>query len=388
MQGIGEFLPGNHIVLLESGREYFPALADCIRLAVTEIYLETYIFEDDATGRFVAAELAAAARRGVAVRVLVDGFGGRPFPDTLMPGLLDAGAQVLIYRPEIGRLRFKRHRLRRLHRKLVVIDGRIGFVGGINIIDDMHTPGHMPPRYDYAVKVEGPLLAPMHATARRLWEIVAWASLRYRLHDPHRPNIRAEPCGDVEAAFLVRDNIAHRRDIEDAYLSALADARSDAMIACAYFLPGRRFRQALRDAAERGVKVVMILQGRVEYRLLHYASRALYGTLLASGVRIIEYHQSFLHAKVAVVDGVWATVGSSNIDPFSLLLAREANVVVRNARFAAQLSASLNQAIARGGREVRHDHWRRRSLLERALIWLAYAGVRLLIGLSGYGGRH
>ena len=231
---------------------------------------------------------------------------------------------------------WRRDRVRRLHRKLVVADDRVAFIGGINIIDDFDTPRQKPPRYDYAVKIEGPLVGEVREEAVRLWNRIALARLerRWRVAHPHHAP-RLPPRGSQKAALVVRDNLRHRRDIEDAYLEAIGTAKQEIIIASAYFFPGRRFRRALVSAAAHGVRVVLLLQGRVEYVLLHYASRALYGTLLEAGVEIYEYHRSFLHAKVAVVDGHWATVGSSNIDPFSLLLAREANVVTEDRRFAA-----------------------------------------------------
>ncbi|HEY9193741.1 MAG TPA: cardiolipin synthase ClsB [Methyloversatilis sp.] len=376
-------LGGNDIRLLVCGGQYFPALEQAIDEAHSEIFLETYIFADDETGQRIAAALARAARRGVRVRVLVDGFGARDFEDSHRQSLESAGVNTLVFRPEVGRLRFKRNRLRRMHRKLAVIDAQIGFAGGINIIDDMHTPGHKPPRFDYAVRVQGPLVTRMHHECLKLWERVAWATLQFRPRLPRLRNTGPRKPGQMRAALLVRDNLRHRRDIEDAYLQAIDSAYREILIANAYFLPGRRFRQALTLAAQRGVKVTLILQGRVEYALLHYASQALYGSLLSQGVRIIEYRRSFLHAKAAVIDDDWATVGSSNIDPFSLMLAREANVVVRDAGFARQLQHSLELACRHGGRELRHGQWQARPLHERMLRWLAYGMVRLMIGLAG-----
>ncbi|MBX3667904.1 MAG: cardiolipin synthase ClsB [Rhodocyclaceae bacterium] len=382
------FLRGNQILLLESGTDYFPALIAAIDAARQEIFLETYIFEDDGTGRLVSGALARAAGRGVRVRVLVDGFGAREFPSRIMPRLTDAGVEVLIYRREIGNLRLRRHRLRRLHRKLSVIDGRVAFVGGINIIDDMHTPHQTPPRFDYAVRIEGPLLADLHAAARRLWGLVAWANFRHRFRTLETVSPVAERRGTVAAAFLTRDNLRHRRDIEQAYLNAIAGARDEILLANAYFLPGIHFRHALVRAAQRGVKVTILLQGRVEYVLLHYASQALYGSLLANGVRLFEYHRSFLHAKVAVVDRKWATVGSSNIDPFSLLLAREGNIVVQNRDFAGRLRQSLFSAMEGGATELTVEDWQGKPWYKRLMRWLAYTLTRAMIGLAGYGGEH
>ena len=381
------FLPGNRLDLLETGGEYFPTLIAAIESAAEEIRLETYIFEDDDTGRKVAAAMAGAARRGVRVQLMVDGFGSRGFMQKLGAKLIADGVEVLIYGPDVSPFTFRRHRLRRLHRKLAIIDARIAFVGGINIIDDMNTPGQEPPRYDYAVRVEGPLLAPIYASMRHLWQLVSWTRFRHRFETSQRHFAATAVCGEVAAAFLIRDNLRHRRDIEEAYLHAIAAAHSEIILANAYFLPGRRFRHALMAAAQRGIKVTVLLQGRVEYTLLHHATQALYGALLSAGIHLFEYRKSFLHAKVAVIDGIWATVGSSNIDPFSLLLAREANIVVKNAAFAAKLLASLRGAMTVGAAEVKTEDWVKKPLLARAANWLAYTMVRLMIGVSGYGGK-
>ncbi len=382
-----ELIGGNRLKLLRSGTEYFPALLAAIDASRHEIFLETYIFDTDQTGRRVADALQAAARRGVAVHLTVDGFGSKDMSPALAAELKEAGVRLLVFRRKISPWTLRRNRLRRMHRKLVVVDRRIGFVGGINIIDDSNTPRHTPPRYDYAIQVEGPLLRPMHDAAARLSHWVAWASLRERW--PLRRHLPVDDAvkGDQAAALVVRDNVRHRSDIEDAYLSAIQSAHTEILIANAYFFPGRRFRRALAAAAGRGVAVTLLLQGRVEYLLLHYASRALYGSLLQAGVEIHEYHRSFLHAKVAVIDGRWATVGSSNIDPFSLLLAREANVVVEDRKFATELRLSLHEAMEQGAIAVR-SQWLRQPLWKRLPIWISYGLVRLLMGVFGYGGQH
>lgn len=188
----------------------------------------------------------------------------------------------------------------------------------------------------------------------------------------------------MNAAFLVRDNFRHRREIETAYLEAIASAKSDIFFAHAYFLPGRDFRQALIAAARRGVRVVLLLQGRVEYLLQHYATRALYGSFLDAGIEIYEYRKSFLHAKVAVIDSHWATVGSSNIDPFSLLLSREANIVVDDAEFAKTLANSLKKTVATDGSRILPDSWQLQPAIFRFMSWISYGLLRLLMMVSGY----
>ncbi len=376
---------GNRVTLLVSGVEYFPALEAELDAARHEIHLETYIFENDVAGRAIGAALARAARRGVETNVMVDGFGSSDLDAAFIAELRGAGVNFLVFRPDNSPWIFRRARLRRLHRKIAVIDARVAFVGGINIIDDMDTPGHTPPRFDYAVRVEGPLVARVHAAVKRLWALVTATQLRAGWRRLREMGPFSAPRGGQRAAFLVRDNIRHRSDIEQAYLSAIEGARSEIIMANAYFFPGIHFRRALMDAAARGVRVVLLLQGRVEYVLLHYASRALYGAFLDGGIEIHEYHKSFLHAKVAVVDGYWATVGSSNIDPFSLLLAREANIVIEDQTFAGQLRESLVTAMAEGSRKLEPQYWQRQPFPVRVMTWLSYGLARLLTGLFAYG---
>lgn len=386
---IPEFTEGNRLTLLRNGAEYFPALEAAIGAAQREFFLETYIYADDDSAARITEALIEAAGRGVAVHVLVDGFGSR---DLIAPDLgyrlLAAGVKFLVFRPQVRWFHFRRRRLRRMHRKMAVSDARVGFVGGINVIDDMHTPRHMPPRFDFAVRVEGPLVEQIQEQAERLWSRVAWVNLQRRWRVRLRAQRDYGRKGTQRAALLVRDNLRHRSDIEDAYLEAIHGAHEEIIIANAYFFPGKRFRHALIDAAGRGVRVVVLLQGRVEYMLLHYASRAVYGTLLDAGVEIHEYYRSFLHAKVAVIDGHWSTVGSSNIDPFSLLLAREANLVAMDREFAGEMRDVLQEALVHGARVVQKTHWFRQPLPRRIMIWVAYGLVRLLMGVFGYGGRH
>jgi cardiolipin synthase A/B len=386
------FIPGNRLHLLCNGEEYFPALVAAIDSANTEVFLETYIFADDETGSLVTDALARAAARGVRVHLLLDGFGSREFAPRFRAMLRQSGAEVLVFRPQISPWTLRRGRLRRMHRKLACIDGRVAFVGGINVIDDFDTLARTPPRFDYAVRIEGPLTEEVRAASARLWSRVSWATFRRRWGGRRgRENSvgggasagtpRAISEGQ-SVALAVRDNVRHRRDIEEGYLRFIGEAREEIVLANAYFLPGRRFRRALTDAAARGVHVVLLLQGKVEYMLQHYASRALYGALLDAGIEIREYTRSFLHAKVAVFDRRVASVGSSNIDPFSLLLAREANVFIDDPKFAAQLRSSLDEAMLTDSRAVPPQLWKHQPIWLRVRIWLAYGISRLLISFA------
>ncbi len=386
---MNRFLPGNRITLLSNGDQYFPALIGAIDAARETVWFETYIFADDATGRLVAGALIRAAQRGVTVRALVDGWGAKFYLTVALEReMRDGGVDFQKYRPEVAPWQFRSHRLRRLHRKLCVVDGEIAFVGGINVIDDENTPRQTPPRIDFAVSVEGPLLPEIEQTMQRVWGIVQLVRTGTSELPLLFPESRRAPrVGTQTARFVIRDNLRHRRDIERAYLAAIRTAKREIILANSYFFPGIRIRRALVSAAQRGVAVTLLLPGRVEYLLLHLATRAMYGQLLQAGIAIEEYHRSMLHAKVAVVDDIWATVGSSNIDPYSLLMAREANVIVRDRGFNEKLKGQLRELIATGSRRVVPDDWHSRSRPYKAAIWIAYGIVRMAMGLVGYGGN-
>ena len=342
---------GNHLTLLQNGTDFFPALEAAIDQAQHHVYLESYIFAHDATGQRIGAGLMRAAQRGVACRLLIDGYGSQSYPAAALTALRNAGVSALVYRPHISPWRFPRQHLRRLHRKLAVIDQQYAFIGGINIVDDAKLLD-APPQFDYAVRVTGPLVATIQQEMHSLHTRLAWAQLRQSRNAKAKPLPAPATTGNIRAALVLRSNLRHRRDIENAYLSAIGKARQEIVLANPYFLPGRRFRKALLHAAMRGVKVRLLLQGRYEFRVVHYASRALYSQFLAAGIEIFEYQPSIMHAKVAVIDGHWSTIGSSNIDPTSLFLLREANLVVDDRSFAAALQASLNNAITHAAQQI------------------------------------
>jgi cardiolipin synthase len=383
------FFDGNQIQLLRNGADYFPALETAIKNAEREIYMQTYIYAADKVGINIGNALKLAAQRGVTVNVLLDGFGSKDLPEAFIKELETAGVQVMFYRPKISPWTLKKSRLRRLHRKVTVIDGKVGFVGGINIIDDYNVPQNMPPRIDYAVRLEGSLLPMLVASVHKLWQRIEWTHLQpinpdVHLHNSHRShNLKNTMQNGIKAALVMRDNMLHRRDIENAYLTAISHAHTEIIIANAYFVPGRRFRQALLKAAKRGVTVKLLLQGRMEYFLM-FATHAFYNIFLENGIEIYEYRKGFMHSKVAVIDSRWATVGSSNIDPFSLLLAREANVVVQDKAFATELRSDIMLSIQDGTHQVLPQEWAKGEIMKRFASWIAYGLVRVFVGVIGY----
>ena len=378
-----------------------------------------YIFRLDLAGKQLIHHLSLAAQRGLKVRVLIDGYGSAAEDEAIARMLHDAGAHCRVYRPEPKRFTLKSFdfmRLRRLHRKIVVVDATVGFVGGINIEDDYSTADPdvrtTDPRFDYAVRVVGPIVSDLVEALdllwlrTRHWRQTPLRNLRSRLRyfKRHRasshivstssslsssvfpsatsPPVFSPTTANMRAAFILRDNLRYRRTIERAYLFYIASAKTEIFIANAYFLPGGQLRGALIDAAKRGVKVRLLLQGKIEYQMQYHATRWIYDLFLREGIEIYEYLPSFLHAKVAVIDDV-SIVGSSNLDPFSLLLAREANVLVDDAGFTAQLRQSLENAVTRGSRIVELTLYGHRPFLGRIADGLCYLLLR--IGVTLYG---
>ncbi|MDP1899114.1 MAG: cardiolipin synthase ClsB [Rubrivivax sp.] len=402
------FVGGNRVELLQGGDDLFPRMEQAIDAASVEIWLATYIFHDDPAGTRIADSLKRAAARGVAVQVVVDGFGSIATMGRVRALFAGSEVRLEVFRPlDRWYSWLQPGQLRRLHHKLCVCDERVAFVGGINLIDDRHDINHGwmdAPRLDFAVQVQGPLAAAVHATARAMWvRSHLWRGWRDEVRVLARsaapvgdalalvrqmrgvnPLVDEEPAEPMRAAFLVRDNLRQRRAIERSYVEAIRRARTRVDLAVPYFYPGRGFRRALRAAARRGVRVRLLLQGKFDYRIAAMAAHALYDELRAHGVRIYEYTPAFLHAKVAIVDDNWATVGSSNIDPLSLLLNLEANVVVRDPDFTAELAARFEQALAvsaevTGARG--QTGWRR--WLHRGFVaWLAHLYLRVA-GITG-----
>ena len=405
------FVGGNAVRLLQGGSELFPAMCQAISAAREEIWFATYIFHSDDASRAVADALIAAATRGVKVHIVVDGFGSIATLPTIRQWLALSGVQLEIFRPlDRWYSWLQPGQLRRLHQKMCTVDGEVAFVGGINVIDDKHDLSHgwcEQPRLDFAVELRGPLAQAVQSATRAMWarahlghgwrdEVRSLASsaapvaqtfqLLRRLRLVSQDEDVDDELRPVRAAFIVRDNLRQRRAIERSYIDAIRAARTRVDLAVPYFYPGRAFMRALRQASHRGVQVRLLLQGMVDYRIAAEAARALYEQLCADGVRIFEYTPAYLHAKVAVVDDDWATVGSSNIDPLSLLLNLEANLVVHDVDFARSLAAALEVAFA-ASTEVLNPTMQRgwRGLLRRgAVAWIA----NLYLRVAGVTGRY
>ena len=408
--GAAGYVGGNRVGLLQGGDELFPAMQRAMAAARVQVWVASYIFHDDEAGQAMAQSLCATARRGVAVHLVVDGFGSLDALPRLREWLAADGVHLDVFRPlDRWSAWLQPAQLRRMHHKLCVVDEEVAFVGGINIVDD---------RIDLTTGAPSSRAWTSRSSCAARWcgrcsawhrpwaRVPAWGtngaarSVRWRAAAARWPT-RCSCCANcaaarrptrrpatsqapVRVAFVVRDNFGRRRAIERSYIEAVRAAQLSVDIACPYFYPRRAFRRSLLAAAQRGVRVRLLMQGKVDYRLAALAARVLYDELLSHGVRIFEYTPAFLHAKVAVVDDGWATVGSSNIDPLSLLLNLEANAVVQDEAFARLLRQRLDLAM-RASHEVKapllRQGWRR--WLSRGFVaWCANVYLRVA-GITG-----
>lgn len=344
---------GNRLQLLENGEEFFPRVFEVIAQARKEVLLETFILFEDKVGIELQKALISAAERGASVDVTVDGYGSADLTAEFVKAMTDVGIRIHMFDPH-KRLMGKRVNLfRRMHRKIVVVDGEIAFIGGINFSADHLADFGPGAKQDYALQVEGPVVHDIHrfslttvapkGPARRWWQ---------RRARPLADTYVGVSRGEARALLVTRDNEQHHTDIEEHYLQAIRDARSRLLIANAYFFPGYRVLREIRNAARRGVRVRLILQGQPDMPIAKFGARMLYNYLMNAGVEIHEYCRRPLHGKVALADYEWSTVGSSNLDPLSLSLNLEANLIIRDHVFNRVLHERLDHLLQNDCRRI------------------------------------
>jgi cardiolipin synthase len=376
----GKWIAGNDIRLLENGEAFFPRVFECIANARREVVLETFILFEDKVGLQLHEVLVAAARRGVQVDVTVDGFGSPDLSDEFRRTLAEAGVRMHVFDPGKRVLGKRISLLRRMHRKIVVVDAEIAFVGGINYSADHLADFGPEGKQDYSVEIHGPLVAEIHrfthmalAEGHRHQRNRQWWRRRKQLRTTSQglPQV-----GTAEAIFVTRDNRDHLNDIERHYRIAIRTARKRVIIANAYFFPGYRLIKEMRKAARRGVEVCLILQGEPDMQIVKTAASMLYHHLINGGVKIYEYMERPLHGKVAVADDEWATVGSSNLDPLSLSLNLEANVVIRDRAFNQQLTGRLEHLLRHSCTQIDRTHVGELSGWKLVRSYLAFHMIR------------
>lgn len=381
----GQWREGNSVKLLINGEEFFPSVFECIRNARHEVVLETFIFFEDKVGILLQRELVAAAKRGVRVEVTVDDYGSADLSEEFVGEMTDAGVHLHVFDPTPRLLGVRVNLFRRLHRKIVVVDAEIAFVGGINYAADHMISFGANAKQDYAVQVRGPILQDIHEAC--------WNLLKYGAGKGNQGNLGKagsditpviDPAGDVRMQFVMRDNIKHKNDIEKDYIRAIYSAKRRLIIANAYFFPGYRLLRAMRRAAKRGVDVTLVLQGRADMRWVAACTRLLYEYLLRGGVTIYEYCKRPLHGKVALVDEEWATVGSSNLDPLSLALNLEANLMIEDKVFNQQLYDHLHNLVTADCTPVNPSAAERGYWWRLPLTFLTFHFLRHFPAMAGW----
>lgn len=369
---------GHRVDFFADGESYFDRLEQEIARAQKEIVFEVYIFRDDAIGRRMADALIDAAKRGVHISLVVDGVGSMDTPFSFFETMLKAGIQICIFQVFRRWPLLNGFQIRRLHRKVVVIDERLAFVGGINIADDQIQSDEKPAKLDTALLIEGPIVRRIHHASKRFFlrltgRWVEWFKLeqRYYLKSPSRS------FGDVKAMYAIRDNFGHRRKLERYYLKAIDEAQDEILITSAYFVPHLRLRRSLIRAAKRGVKITVFIQGKTDAPVAYHAARPLYHSLIRHGIDLVECVTRVLHSKAAVIDGEWATVGSFNWEPFSVFLNIEGNVFLKDREVAKQIYTSLDSWKTQYGQSLTLKDLELtflqslQILLARAAYWLA-----------------
>ena len=373
---------GNRIQLLENGEQFFPRVFGAIRRAQHSVLLETFILFEDDVGNALHRELLAAAQRGVKIEMMVDGYGSPDLSDEFVSSLTSAGVRFLYYDPRPLVMGMRTNVFRRLHRKIVVVDGAIAFVGGINFSAEHNTDFGPEAKQDYAIEVKGPIVDDI---GRFVQEAIGSEANTHRWwgHRSHRPAVNQQP-GDAQALFVYRDNDEHRDDIEQHYLEMLGNAKEDVIIANAYFFPGYRLLREMKNAAQRGVRVRLIVQGEPDMPIVKVGAELLYNYLVEGGVEVYEYIRRPLHGKVAVADRQWATVGSSNLDPLSLSLNLEANLIIHDRQFNQTLRDNLERLLQEDFVRVQEDKLPKRTWLQLSKSIIVFHFLRHFPAIAGW----
>ncbi|MTD26749.1 cardiolipin synthase ClsB [Erwinia sorbitola] len=373
---------GNQITLLENGEQFFPRVFGAIRRAEHSLLLETFILFEDEVGNALHKELLAAAQRGVKIEMMVDGYGSPDLSDEFVHSLTSLGVRFLYYDPRPLVLGMRTNLFRRLHRKIVVIDGVIAFVGGINYSAEHNVSFGPEAKQDYAVEVKGPIVGDIaHYVQQEMGS--EQKNHRWWGHRSHRPAKNSTP-GDAQALLVYRDNDQHRDDIEQHYIEMLKNAKQDVIIANAYFFPGYRLLREMRQAARRGVRVRLIVQGKPDMPIVKVGAELLYNYLVEGGVEVYEYCRRPLHAKIAVQDGQWATVGSSNLDPLSLSLNLEANLMIHDRNFNQQMRENLEALLSADCQRVYESQLPKRSWWQLSKSVVVFHFLRHFPAIAGW----
>jgi cardiolipin synthase A/B len=380
------YLAQHKVKLIHSGKEYFEQLLQLINEAKESIHLQSYIFKNDETGILVADALRAAAQRNVQVYLLADGYASQRLQTKFIHELDNAGVHFRFFEPLFRGKNF--YFGRRMHHKIFVADAKFALVGGINISNQYNDfPGYHS-WLDFALFVEGEI-------AREIC-ILCW-----KTWNNFSPKMGITPCEENKMSFDFKqippikvrmrrnDWVRRKNEISASYIEMFNTAQSHIIIVCSYFLPGKVIRRILSKAAARGVKIKVVIAGSSDIRIAKNAERWMYDWLLRNNIEIYEYQPAILHAKVAVCDSEWLTIGSYNINNISAYVSIELNLDVRNVHFAKEVEEKLEAIIQNDCLEITADEYTHtKNILRQFFRWFSYEVIRVIIYVFTFYYKH
>lgn len=364
--------PSKRVVLVHSGDDYFSRLRNIIRHAKIEIHFQTYIFDNDSTGNEIVEALKEAASRNVKIYMLLDGYGSNSFSDKVVNELTLKGINFRFFSANIFYIG------RRLHHKIVVADGNIALIGGINIADKYRGTATKEPWLDYAAQIESEVIAEqLHQLCEKIY--FKKKRIKKEIINPVFHLVDGIPLRIIRNDWLKRKN-----EISKTYISIIQNAKKEVVIVGSYFLPGRRLSNALKNAAKRGVKIKIILSGISDLPIVMWATNYVYTSFLKQGIELFEWKKSVLHGKLAVVDNKRTTIGSYNLNQLSSYGSIEMNVEINSVVFSKSLSVHLIGIIKQCDSITFETLTVRNGIFTRLKNWFAYRLIRIALIIVTY----
>jgi cardiolipin synthase len=364
----------NKVQLVRGGRDYFQLLGKIISEARQSIYMQTYIFEDDETGRYVADALIAAAKRNVATYLLVDGYASQSLPQEFIDDIKAAGVHFRFFEPL-----FKSHNFyfgRRLHSKVAVVDATTSLVGGVNVTNRYNDMPGEAAWLDFALFVQGPAAVEAYELCMSIW---SGTKKRLAVRTPVLLSDQVE-AGNSLVRLRRNDWVQNMLQISNSYLEMFRTATLHIIILSSYALPGNIFRTNLQKAIKRGVKVTMIVSGTSDVLLVKMAEKYWYNWLLRNKIEIFEYTKTVLHGKLAVCDGERMTIGSYNVNDLSAYVSIELNYDVQDSSFVKEVEWELQQIIKHDCVKISNDYNHKTRPFKMFGRWIAYNIIRIMLG--------
>ncbi|MEI9946264.1 MAG: phospholipase D-like domain-containing protein [Chitinophagaceae bacterium] len=364
----------NRIKLVRGGKPYFDCLLEMINAAKESFHLQTYIYNDDETGKLVADALKEAVKRKVEVYMLVDGYASRSIARSFINELREAGIQFRFFNPLLKSSYF--YFGRRMHHKVAVCDGIYALVGGVNVTDRYNDTADKPAWLDFALHIEGEVAKELCILCWKTWKNFP---KKMAPTSCEQQQIKYDiPASEGSKVSMRRNDWVRRKnEISATYIHMLRNSTSHITILCAYFLPGRIIRRYLMYAAKRGVKIKVITAGVSDVMLSKYAERYMYNWLLRNNIELYEYQRNVLHGKIAVCDSQWMTIGSYNINDISAYASIELNMNVQDPKFAKETESMLQEIIDKDCIAITKEYYnKRRTLFRRVRGWISYEFIR------------